>query len=338
MVRAAARDEWFGGGYAHGDGVRVRELGRHALRPRPAGPAVLCNRTLVWRGERALTVLDGGSARVIAADWDLEHHELTPDGRYLLARGDDGRRVGVWDVRSGHRILDVPGDGARRRSLRASVGAIAGEPHAFVASRARPRALTLVRLRDGEPRGWLSTSGMVGFGVERVIPLAGDWLAVHGHGDAEPFDTVVAIPAGAVLDDVEALQAALREHPSVKEWGYHLAIGPAGPGCAVVYRDAEWSYDDDRPENPDEAFRGLAIRDLAAGRVLQRFSYDGPVSNLATIGADAAAIAIAGDGYVDVVARDGGAVRRIAAFALDPHRLEVARLDGDEIVIAALGG
>jgi hypothetical protein len=313
----------------------VSELGRHALRPWPSGPAVLRNRTIAWRGERELTVLTGGDLRVLGADWSIEHHELTPDGRYLLARGDDGRRAQIWDASSGQRVHAVVGVETRRQSLRASLGAIAGEPHVFVASRARYYELALVALRDGEQHGWLSTSGMIGFIIERVIPLADDWLAVHGHSDGDQFDTVVTIPAAASLADSEVLQTALRERPSVKEWGYRLAIGPAEPGRAVVYRDAEWE-DDDRPDDPDEAFRGLAIWDLAAGRVVQRIPYDAPVANLATIGAGPASIAIEGSGGVEVVARGDGAVRRVAAFAFDPYRLEIARADGDEVVIAAL--
>jgi hypothetical protein len=314
----------------------MREIVRHHLPLRPTTPAVLRHQTIVWRGEDELTVVDAGGARSIAADWKLEHHELTPDGHYLLARGDDGKRAQVWDLSNDRRVLALVGDEGRRQSLRASLGTIDGDTYVFITSWTRRHALVLRSLRDGNQQAWLSTSGMIGFGVERVVPLGGDWLAVHGHGDGEYYDTVVAIPARESLTDVEVLQTALRERPGIKEWGYRVAIGPAEPGRAVVYRDAEWD-DDDRPDDPDEGFRGLEIWDLAAREIVERIPHDERVPNGATIGASAPKIAIDMGGHVDVVARPaGGVIRSVDALALDPYRLEVALTDGEHVVIAAL--
>jgi hypothetical protein len=315
----------------------MKELLRYHVPLLPAGPAVLRHQTIAWRGERELVLIDADGARTIAADWPLDYHELTPDGCYLLARGDEGRRAQVWETGSGRRMLELSGDEVRPESLRASLGAIGGDTYAFVFSWPRRHQLALLSLDDGKQRGWLSTSAMSAFRVERVIPLGGDWLGIHGYRDGEYSDTVVAIPAQGSLDDYDVLQAALLEQPRIWQWGHRVAIGPAEPGRAVVYRDAEWD-DENRPDDPDEAFRGLEIRDLAARKVVERIPHDDQVPNLATIGASPTAIAIEMGGHVNVVTRPNGEVRRVDALALDPYRLEVASADGEHIVITTLEG
>lgn len=314
----------------------MKEIVRYHVPLLPTGPAELRHRAIVWRGERELVVIDADGIRTIAADWPLEYHEVTPDGRHLLARGDGGRCAQVWELRSNRRLLEIVGDEARRQSLRASLGPIGDDTYAFVFRWSRRYELALLTVSDGEQRGWLSASGMIAFRIERVIPLGGDWLGVHGHRDSEYSDTVVPIPALASLDDYDVLQSALRQQPRIWEWGYRVAIGPAEPGRAVVYRDAEWE-DDDRPDDPDEAFRGLQIWDLSTRKIIERIPHDEPVPNMATIGASATAIAIDMGGRVHVVARPGGGViRSVDALALDPYRLEVAIVDGEHVVIGAL--
>jgi hypothetical protein len=313
----------------------MKMIARHQVPLQPLGPAVLRHRTIVWRGERELLAIDADGARTIHADWPLDYHELTPDGRYLLARGDEGRRAQVWEIRSGRRMLELLGDEVRPHSLRANLGTVGDCTYAFAFRWPRRHELALLAVHDGAQRGWLVASGMIAFRIERVIPLGGDWLGVHGFRDGEYSDTVVAIPGRAALDDYDVLQAALLQQPRVWEWGHRVTIGPAEPGRAVIYRDAEWE-DDDRPDDPDEAFRGIQILDLPTRKIVERIPHDERVPNLATIGASSEVIAIEMGGHVNVVDRASGAVRRVDALALDPYRLEVAVADGEHVVIAAL--
>lgn len=281
-----------------------------------------------------MIVVDRAGSRVIPIDWNLYRHHLTPDGRYLLVLGDDARRAQVLEVRSGRRVLEVLGDETRRHSLRIGLGEIAGEMFAFVASRAKPNLLSVVSVRDGTRQGWLSTSGMIGFAVDRVVPLASGWIGFQGHGDGEQYDTVVAVPAPSMLGDVEALQTALRE-PRVKAWGYRVGIGPMTDGCTVTFRDPEWDPADP-PDDPAEAFTGLLVHEPASGRLIERIAYDGPVENGVTLGGDDTRIAVEIGGGVDVVARGEGTVTRISAVALDPYRLEVARVEDRTVSLERL--
>jgi hypothetical protein len=307
---------------------------RYALSSRPpTGAAVLRSRTVVWREQQALIVVDASGVRTIPHDWDLYSHEVTPDGRFVSALGDDGKRAAVSETRTGRRLLDLVGEKERRQSLRASLASIGNELLVFVAH--RNKDISILAVHDGTERGWISTTGMIWFHVLRIVPLDGRWLAVHGYHDGEGRDTIVAIPAIQALQDPMFLYGALTERPSVKEWGYRIAVGPAGPGRAVFFRDPQWG-DDEPVDDPAESFHGLVVWDLESKRVVQRISYRGKVEDGATLGADGERVAIEAGGHIDVVARSTGEVRQIEADALDPYRLEVVRAQGETITVAKL--
>jgi hypothetical protein len=255
------------------------------------------------------------------------------DGQLVLARGDHGRRAAIWNVVTGARIFEIGADDARRESLRASIANVAGRELAFVTTQSRKTALVQHTLPDGREGRWLSTRGMLAFDPERVVGLTGSWIAVYGHGYSEQYDTVVAVDIG--VDDVEALQTALREKPAIKQWGYRVAIGPAGAEQVVVYRDAEWT-EDDVPEDPDEAFCGIEIWDLRTSAVVERIAHHDDVPAGTNIGANVDHVAIEMPEYVTVFSRRSGSSRRIPCLALDPYRLTVARRDGDQITIDSI--
>jgi hypothetical protein len=293
-------------------------------------------RTAAWRRANSLLVVDEDGARSLDADWSVERHELSADGQFILALGDDSKRAQIWETKSGRRVLTLAGDLERRQSLLVDIGAIDAEPYAFVYVRKRPKSLSLVALADGRERAWLSTSGMIALLVDRVISLEPRWLAVRGHGDGEGYDTIVAIPARESLSDTQVLQTALLDHPRIKEWGYRVAVGPAGAGQVVIFRDPEWDDADGPPDDPHEAFAGFLVFDLASTLVVERIAYGGKVPDGATIGADRSCIAVeTGDG-VDVITRATGNRESVDALALDPYRLELLRRDGDALVIARL--
>lgn len=302
--------------------------------PPPVGTAVLRSRTLVWRQERTLTAVDASGARTLLADWDIYSHELTPDGRFVLALGDDAKRGAVWDVRTGRRVLDIDGDLEHRQSLRAGLVTIDDELFSFVNVRNKDTSIKAVH--DGTERGWLATTGMFWFHVMSVVPIDEYWLAIQGYHDGEARDQIVVFPAAEALLDPMVLYEALYEDLHIREWGCRAAVGPAGPGSAVIFRDPEWDEDDEPPDDPLETFHGLMVWDLDASQVTQRIAYDGEVKDGATLGADAERIAVDVGGQVDVVLRASGEVRRMDAIALDPYRLEVAKVEGETITIAGI--
>lgn len=190
-------------------------------------------------------------------------------------------------------------------------------------------------LRDGSTRGWLGITGYVWMQISRVIGLGPKWLAVVGHTVGEGYDTVRVLPARDALDNSMAIIATLRG-PAVKQWGYSVAVGPLSDDGAVIFRDPEWSEDDEAPDDPAAAFCGLVLYDLSRGEICERIPHEA-IPTGATIGGDATRVAIEHADHVELIARGtGGATRTVEAIALDPFRMEVARVVDGAIEIAPL--
>lgn len=304
---------------------------RYRVSSGSSGPPILRNRVLVWRGERELVVSNGSSERRIAASWTIDSIEVAADGRFVLAFGDGHRRAEVWDTATGASLLEVEG-ASRRHSLHGGLAMIGDAPCALTAL--RDKTMSITDLRDGSQAGWLSITGYTWFQVERVVGVSPEALAVIGHIEGEQFDSVVVLSAQAARDDSQALMTALSAQPTIKEWGYVVAVGPVGRDAVAIFRDPQWE-EDDIPDDPAEVFSGLVIYDLASRRVQQRVPHAVPRG--ATIGGDATRLAVAHPDHIEIVSRaDASAIRRVEAIALDPYRLELAQVRGDELVIAPL--
>jgi hypothetical protein len=280
-----------------------------------------------------MVVVDAFGTRTISAEWDIYNHELTPDGQFILALGDDAKRGAIWESRTGRRLFDFTGDVDRRQSLRAGLASIQEELLVFVAARNKDVSIRLVN--TGIERGWMSTTGLAWFHVLQIVPLDGRWLAVLGHHGDDQYNTVTVIPALESLHDPMVLYSALTDQPNAREWGYRVAVGPAGLGQAVIFRDPEWD-DEEPPDDLFESFKGLIIWDLENKKVVQRIEYNDELKDGAIIGADTERVAIEADGYINLVSRVTGAVSRVEASALDPYRLEIARIQDNMIEIVTL--
>ena len=314
----------------------MKELYRYSRAGFPDGPLVHRGSVVACRFGREVAIVDAQGVRRVVAEWHIDHCELSPDGRYLLARGDQGKRCAIWETGTCTRAVELVGDPARRESVRASLVMVADETFAFVATTARPNIISQYSLASAVEVAWLSTQGLMAFQTDRVISLTGAWIGAHGHLDGEHYDTVVAVDLSS--KDPESLQTALRERPSIKEWGYKLAIGPAGDRGVVVFRDAEWE-DGDEPD-PDEAFRGIELWDLATTGIIQRISHEGPLAVGGSIGANATIVALEAPDHVALVSRATQESTPIDGAVLDPYALTVARPGDseDDIVILALEG
>lgn len=293
---------------------------------------VLRSHVAVWREENALTVVGPSGSRSVVTDWKIDSHELTPDGQFVLALGDDGQRGAVWKTSTGQKLLDLVGQEGRRQSLRAGLVTIQDELFALVA--VRNKEVLVVSARDGRERGWIATTGMLWFHVVHIFQLDPVWLVLQGYHDGEARDWIVAVRGNDTLEDTMLLYRALVEHEGVSQWGYRLAVGPAGAGQAVTARDPEWA-DNEPPDDPNESFHGLEIWDLASSQVVQRLAYEGNFETYAAIGADSTKVAIAGS-HIDLVDRETAVVKSVEGGTLDPYRLECARIKGDTITITKL--
>jgi hypothetical protein len=296
---------------------------------------LLRSRTLAWHEGSSVIVVNDQGNRVWSADWDVYSLEMTPDGEFLLALGDDGKRASIWEVRSGRKLLDYAGNVNRRQSLRAGLGLFDRELYALFYNYSNNVAV--VRVRDGAHTGWMATTGMIWYHVSRFTPLNDRWLAIQGYHDGESRETIVAFPALDVVADPMVLYSALSERPSVLEWGYRAAVGPGGEGHAVFFRDPEWDEDEEPEDDSNEAFRGLVFWDLDRREVVQRVPYNGDPQPETLIGANArrAVVPLKGGG-LDVVSLEDGSVVRAQGTALDPYRLEAALIEDGRVAIIRL--
>lgn len=294
-------------------------------------------RTVVWHVDRSIFVVSADGVRSIGNDWPIERHEVSSDGRYVLALGDDSRRARVWEAATARLMLDLVGDPERRQSLRVGLSSSNGETLAWVASTRRKTELFSLAVHDASERAWVSTSGLLSFHVERIVELGSGWSAVQGFRHAEQYDTAVAVRTHAMLADPETLQTALRTRPKIGTWGYRVAVGPVTGGQVVFFRDPELD-DEEPPNDPDEALTGLMIWDLEQARVVERIAYRrGDVLNGSVLGGNAAVVAVEVGGRIDVVTRRTGEVRQVEGLALDPYRLEVVCVRGESLKIVAIG-
>ena len=300
----------------------------------PDTGVVLRQHVLAWpEADGVGCWLDGARVHV-PVEWPLDRVELTSDARWLAAWGDHGRRLRVWRSNRMTPVLDLFGP-ERGHSLAGGLATFGDRAYAFVAR--RDGKMEIHDLVDGRPCGWLSITGLTWFHVLRVASLAGRSLAVRGHHDGEQYDTVVVVPGDQALEDDQAIQMALTQGPGLRERGFQLAVGSVGASHVAFFRDPECDPDDD--PDPIEAFRGVVIHDLSDGSVVRiplQLDMSSEATLDATLGGDAQRIAIAHGGHVDVVTRASGVVNRRPALALDPERLEIARRDGDRVIIDAL--
>jgi hypothetical protein len=286
---------------------------------------------LAYAEERSVLIVDRHGTRHIRAAWAVDDCQLAANGQFVAAIGDDGKRAAVWNAETGERLHEATGLPHRRQSLRAGVALADVEPVMLVAPFNQP--ISIVALRDGRERTRLATIGSVWFHALGFVELDPGWIAVRGHLDGEQYDSVAVISWAKAMSDVDSLQVAMTERETPKEWGYQLAIGPAGQDRAVFFRDAEWG-NDDPPDDPAESFCGFVIWDLRTKTVEQRIPLQQAMIRTPTaVGADAGRVAIAIDQSIVIIDRKTATMTSTAALALDPYRMEAAHYEPGTIVV-----
>jgi len=306
------------------DTTRIDNPGGHHL--------VLRAAVAVARTDAGLAIADLRGVRTVVPPWSVWRYALSPNGTYLMAIDDQGRRGQIWSTANAIPLLELVGGSEHRHCLRSGVAEIGARGYAL--TDATRGALSVFEFERGERVAWLNLSGLTTFEVDRVIQLEPGWIALHGNRYAEQYYTVAIVPIEEVFTDPEVLQSVLLARPSPWWWGYQVAIGPATPGQAVIARNPEWEEGD--PEWKDEDLRGFLFWDLARQQVVGRLPWDGAIPNGGTIGADPDRIAIERAGAIDVIDRKSGESRTVPGSALDPYRLTIARRDGGSVVIEPL--
>jgi hypothetical protein len=301
--------------------------------PAPRAPALRAGR-LAYAEDRSVWIVDRHGTREIRAEWLVDDCQLAATGQFVAAVGDDGKRAAVWNAETGERLHETIGVAHRRQSLRAGLAWADVDPVMLVAPFNQP--ISIVSLRDGRERARLATIGSVWFHALGFVELDPGWIAVRGHLDGEQYDSIVVISWADAMSDVDSLQIAMTERDNPKEWGYRIAVGPAGQDRAIFFRDPEWG-DDDPADDPAESFCGFVVWDLRTRTVEQRISLpEAKIRHPTTVGADAARVAIATDDFIVVIDRRTASMTNTGALALDPYRMEAAHYEPGAIIVKPL--
>jgi len=279
------------------------------------------------RGARLeLFVVDGDALRSLGAgDAPTEVAALTVAAHAPWVVGRDPGHLQVWQwtpERGAHTL-------ARRTGTRdhaiGSLVEIGGETFAGLSQNGRLRLLRA----DGTEASTLASDRPLPWATHAFVPLAGERVAMLGNVHGEPCDMLVVLPARDLLAGPDAIQRALvaanaaRAGSSPHDCAISLVVGP-GPGdTMVVLRDPEDEEAADPDDDPDDlpdtwGLRGVYLRDLTTGALVQRASWDLPFHKLTSITATPRVIAAETSDGVAIRDRATGAVEHVARAALDP--------------------
>jgi hypothetical protein len=256
--------------------------------------------------------------------------DVAPDGLSALIWGGWTTRLWRWRNGEGHQLIasrDVRGGDFGGGFL-----TIGGETITLIAQRGVLRGVAL----DGRERFSAQLGSPRDFLVRGVVRLPGDRLALFGDEGDEPFNQIVTVSVDELLNDFNSIQEALRLTRPVRDRAIRLAVGPCTPDSAVVFRDPENEEVSDDHEDLEDLrdvgnFRGVYIRGLDEGTLLERIPYRGPARSGVRIAATPRLVVLEAVGGIDIIDRGSGEVREIRqpAMALDVSSMRVAQLGED---------
>jgi hypothetical protein len=296
------------------------------------GQLAITGEQMVLAGEDGqIQVVDWRSPSPPIASWQTDLRPtaiaLSPSGTHLLL-GDDRGPSFVVGADTGAVVVDL-GHRTRAGLLRSDDGDIvvwSRDSDYRVAVTALDGPTALMDLPDAPTM------------IASVSPLMTDRLAFLAVL-APPGETTYSLGRLSLPDLVADGRDALRDTiagrpaPRLHDRAYRLAVGPAGPDHAVIFRDPEDDLEepediediDDPREREVWGFRGIVIRRVDDGTLVEHIDHDIPGDRPSTpIFATGDVVVIGGVDYVEVVARGGSdEVLRIpcVAHAFDPvHR------------------
>jgi hypothetical protein len=265
--------------------------------------------------------------------WPARRLELSRTGRFLLAESRTGDALEVWDLEHDRVAARFGAADARRSTV---TGAFLPDADVVVVSPSQYE-LEAYALQDTTRLFAGDTRQPRAFAFERIVPASdGDTLAAVGHYFAEMRDSLLILSITRLTSDPDAAGAATVARKPFHDYADRLAVGPCGPDELVVFRDPgdseEPEEDEDEVDDSDLfGYRGLYIRSLSHGGIVERIPYDGPLDSGDPLFATPRLIAVGSRDGLDLVKRGTRTpdVERIpaVAIALDPVQSRVAYIE-----------
>jgi len=267
-------------------------------------------------------------------DWTAQRLELSHSGRFLLAESQARNELELWDLvrdRSAGRFgSPVYGQPAVTGAFLHASDVVVVSPSTYL--------LEAYALESGERIFAADTRRPRAFAFRRIVAAAdGDSLVAVGRYFSEMNDSLLVFSLARLAADPAAAAETTVNREPFHDYAWLLVAGPCGPDEVVVFRDPDDTEepDDDEDEDEDEdelyGYRGLYVRSLRDGRLVERIAYDGPLGNADHVLGTPRIVAVGSRGQVDLVPRRTSAQSAVripaAAIALDPAGARVAYVE-----------
>lgn len=303
---------------------------------------------------RLVSLADAGGPRVVAAHglgWSPGGVSLSPSGRYALLRDADQSRLAVHDLARGATSVEFAATSEKPYPLPGVLATVGGEEVLLVSPRAHQ--LEAYYLKDSA-RAFLAPCGY----PESPMPFVFTHLHAHGADArtvfalgyflAEMMDSLATFSFEELAADPTSAARELRARARINDHAARIAAGPCGTDCAVFFRDPddnETPSDDDEDDDEETErgelwnFRGLYVRRISDGGLVERVEYDAPVVTGAPIFATERFYVVGCHDRVEFVPRAGVAGEAVSlpgrGVSIDPSRRRLAMLDeaGDVQII-----
>lgn len=302
---------------------------------------------------KLLSLADAGEARVVASHrlgWTPGGVSLSPSGGHALLRDATQDRLALYDLARGASVLEFKRTSEKQYPVPGALASFGGEEALLVSPSVHE--LEAYYLKDltrvfRAPCGYPEAASQFVFTHLRPHGAdAGTFFAL-GYFLAEMMDSLVTFSFAELAADPLAAARELRERKLINDYSDRVAVGPCGTDCAVFFRDPgdyeTPSEDDDDDEEQGELwnFRGLYVRRISDGRLVERLEYDAPIGTGAPIFATEQFYVVGCHDRVELVPRAGVAGETVSlpgrGVSLDPARRRLAMLDeaGDVQIIEA---
>jgi len=309
-------------------GVAPRDIKQIALRSHHL--AILAEEDLL-----TLSILDHRIATVVFShrlNWEPSAMELSPSQRYLMLYSKTGDHIRIWDLTSKCLVTSIDAEDTKSVPLTAT----------FIMWNSRELLLLSKKLFVLEGYLLEDMSKVILFDTKSSAPFIfsslyslkrGDMFSALGHYFSEGKDSLIILSLSKLVDDERAAAREFKLREGITDYAYRLAVGSCKEDQVVIFRDPEDDEvldEDDEPEamGDVENFRGLYIRSLLSGKLIERIEYDAPIRTGAPLLATDVGVAVVCPGQLEIIPRNK--VRaEIAlipgrAFSLDPVCSQVA--------------
>lgn len=302
-------------------------------------------------GLRFLSLDAAGAAREAGAHrlgWSPAGVSLSPSGAYALLRDATQDRLAVYDRARGANAFEFERTSEKQYPVPGALASVGGDEVLLVSPRVHE--LEAYYLKDSTLAfrvscGYPEAASQFVFTHLRPHGREAGTLFALGYFLAEMMDSLVTFSFDGLAGDPLAAARELRERKLINDYANRLAVGPCGDDCAVFFRDPgdyeTPSEDDDEDEEQGELwnFRGLYVRRVSDGGLVERLEYDAPVVTGSPIFATGQFYVVGCPDRVELLPRAGveGEAVSLAcrSLSLDPARRRLALLDeaGDVQII-----